>query len=126
MNARYWFAFLIPVLVTEAPRGRLPGPIEELEAEHKGHSHVTVLTEAVAKDSSIINRTLVYVYNFFLAHCQSWMKYYYNFIEWLKPDRSAIGYWLTSRYIKELFLQARPCVIVSVHPMINHHLAGRR
>lgn len=97
--------------------------IEELEAEHKGHSHVTVLTEAVAKDSSIINRTLVYVYNFFLAHCQSWMKYYYNFIEWLKPDRSAIGYWLTSRYIKELFLQARPCVIVSVHPMINHHLA---
>jgi UDP-N-acetylglucosamine:LPS N-acetylglucosamine transferase len=98
--------------------------IEEIERKHGEQGHVTVVAEEVAKESSIANHALVWVYNFFLAHCQGWMKYYYNFIEWLQPDRSALGYWLSSPYLKKVILRARPCVLVSVHPMINHHLAG--
>jgi len=65
----------------------------------------------------------VELYNFLLSHRQSWMRYYYNFIEFIKPNDNPMGYLLSAGYGKRLLACLNPAVVVSLHPMVNHYLA---
>jgi UDP-N-acetylglucosamine:LPS N-acetylglucosamine transferase len=51
------------------------------------------------------------------------MKYYYQAIDYLRPDNSEIGYRLAFGYAKKLLDKTNPSVVVSVHPMANFYLA---
>lgn len=82
-----------------------------------------VVTTAVVEESNVFHHLLVAIYNILLRYRQDWMKYYCNLIELIKPDRSFLGYWLASAYLKEYFARENPVIVVSLHPMANHYLA---
>ncbi len=97
--------------------------IDELtQHDSSGHTYEVVITDVV-RDSNGLHWLFVALYNFLLSNKQSWMKYYYWLIERLKPNDSALGYWLASGYLKRLLQRIDPVVIVSLHPMANHYLA---
>jgi UDP-N-acetylglucosamine:LPS N-acetylglucosamine transferase len=81
-----------------------------------------VLADVVEK-SSRIHWLYVALYNYLLRYHQSWMKYYYQAIEFLRPDDTEIGYRLAFNYAKKLLVDLDPVVVVSVHPMANYYLA---
>jgi UDP-N-acetylglucosamine:LPS N-acetylglucosamine transferase len=88
-----------------------------------GQNNFDVVITDVVEDSSVIHRLFVALYDYLLRYRQGWMKYYYNCIEFVKPDNCAIGYWLSSPYARNLLRSVDPAIVVSLHPMANHYLA---
>jgi UDP-N-acetylglucosamine:LPS N-acetylglucosamine transferase len=97
--------------------------LDEVIRSNPEAGDIRVITDTAAEHSHFVNRLLVCVYNLFLRYRQDWMKYYAGFIEWLKPNQSEFGYWLSGPYFRHLLLRTKPAVVVSVHPMLNHYLA---
>ncbi len=97
--------------------------IGELTAESSLADSYSVLSDNVAEKSHPINRWFVDLYNYMLRYQQSRMKYYYWFIQNIKPNDSAIGYRLVRPYLNKLLDRLKPSVVVSVHPMTNHYMA---
>jgi len=98
--------------------------INELtKTELQQYSDYEVLLSDVVEKSSPIHWCYVAFYNLLLRYHQSWMKYYYQVIEFLRPDDTEIGYRLAFKYAKKLLVTADPSVVVSVHPMANYYLA---
>ncbi|HEY9756416.1 MAG TPA: glycosyltransferase [Oculatellaceae cyanobacterium] len=98
--------------------------IEELASgQGSSYSPVESVIVDVVEESSLVHRFYVHLYNWLLRHKQSWMKYYWQFIEFAKPYNSELGYWLAAKYAKRLIETLAPRVIVSLHPMANHYLA---
>jgi len=83
---------------------------------------VNVSLENIAEESHPLNQAFVDLYNYILRHKQSWMKYYYWFLEATKPNNSALGYLLVKDYLIQRLRDNRSSVVVSVHPMVNHYL----
>ncbi len=77
----------------------------------------------VIEHINLLDWCFVAFYNYLLEYHQSWMKYYIDFIEAVKPNNCALGYWLAYPYVNRLLATADPNVVVSVHPMTNHYLA---
>ncbi|MBX9687632.1 MAG: hypothetical protein K2X27_13075 [Candidatus Obscuribacterales bacterium] len=82
-----------------------------------------IVMEDIIEESNAINRLFAHTYNRILKKHQEWMKYYFELIEWIKPNESNIGYRLSCSYTKKVIEQIEPTLIVSVHPMVNHFLA---
>ncbi len=82
-----------------------------------------IVSRDIIEESNSINRLFTHMYNRLLKDHQDWMKYYFDLIEWVKPNESEIGYRLSQNYTSSLLLDVQPTVIVSVHPMVNHFLA---
>lgn len=82
-----------------------------------------IVVRDIIEESNTVNRLFTHMYNRLLKDHQEWMKYYFDLIEWMKPNESEIGYRLSHNYTSSLLLEVRPTVIVSVHPMVNHFLA---
>jgi UDP-N-acetylglucosamine:LPS N-acetylglucosamine transferase len=76
----------------------------------------------IAEKSHPVNRAFVEFYNYLLRHNQALMKYYYSFIQLLKPNDSEIGYRLSAPYVKHQLRKYNAKVVVSVHPMLNHYI----
>ncbi|HEY9683072.1 MAG TPA: glycosyltransferase [Oculatellaceae cyanobacterium] len=96
---------------------------EIVSAPGSAYSPVESVIVDVVEQSSLVHRFYVHLYNWLLRHKQSWMKYYWQFIEFAKPYNSELGYWLAAKYAKQLIETLAPRVIVSLHPMANHYLA---
>ncbi len=94
--------------------------IEELVQHSQG---VEVTVETVIQKTNILNYLFVELYNYLLRNHQSWMKYYYWFIELVKPNQTRLGYMLCGSYPKDMMVRVQPSILVSVHPMVNHYLA---
>jgi len=98
--------------------------IKELSSSGQvGESAFEVVIADVVENSNVIHRLFVALYDCLLRYRQGWMKYYYNLIEFFKPDNSEVGYWLASGYVKNLLRTLNPAIVVSIHPMSNHYLA---
>jgi UDP-N-acetylglucosamine:LPS N-acetylglucosamine transferase len=82
-----------------------------------------VVIADVIEHSNVLDWLFVAFYNYLTEYHSTWMKYYVDFIEFVKPNNCALGYWLAYRYVKKLLLSVNPAVVVSVHPMTNHYLA---
>lgn len=89
-------------------------------------SEIEIVMDSVAEHSHPINKFFVGLYNYLLRHKQSWMKYYYSFLNATKPNDSELGYRLIRPFLNKLLTRDVPTVIVSVHPMLNHYLARNR
>lgn len=96
--------------------------LDEILASQGLTGMVNISTDTVVEKSHPINRAFVAFYNYLLRNNQSAVKHYFKFIHFMKPNDSALGYQLTGPYLKEIISQARPKVIVAVHPMINQYL----
>ncbi len=81
-----------------------------------------VIVEPIVRQSNFINHLFVELYNYLLRSHQNWMKYYFWFIELVKPNQTMLGYIACQKYINELLARVKPSIIVSVHPMVNHYL----
>ncbi len=104
----------------------LEAALIELSAQQKLGDRLKLVVDSVVERSHPINQLFVGLYNYLLCHKQSWMKYYYAFINVIKPNDSLVGYWLIRPFLKQLLTKEEPSVIVSVHPMLNHYLARNR
>jgi UDP-N-acetylglucosamine:LPS N-acetylglucosamine transferase len=96
--------------------------LDEILAQEKLTNSVEIISDTLVEKSHPINRAFVSFYNFLLRHSQASVKYYFQFLHMLKPNDSAMGYRITSPYIKELFSREQPVVVVAVHPMINQYI----
>ncbi len=94
--------------------------LEELVQDSPG---VEVIVETVIQKTNVLNYLFVELYNYLLRNHQSWMKYYYGFIELVKPNQTLLGYKLCGSYPKDMMVRVQPSILVSVHPMVNHYLA---
>jgi UDP-N-acetylglucosamine:LPS N-acetylglucosamine transferase len=84
---------------------------------------VEVVVEGVIQKTNIINHLFVELYNYLLRNHQNWMKYYYWFIEFLKPNQNRLSYKFSKTYLRNTLIRLQPSIIVSVHPMVNHYIA---
>lgn len=94
---------------------------EVLAAERQTHNF-KVITDTVVENSHPINRCFIGIYNLLLRHSQSSVKHYFRLLHFLKPNDSPLGYYITTPYMKQVISQARPSVVVAIHPMINQYL----
>jgi UDP-N-acetylglucosamine:LPS N-acetylglucosamine transferase len=97
--------------------------IEQICSERGTEKPVKVVSDNSCEKSHPINRWFVQFYNYLLRHNQPLMKYYYAFVEYVKPDESELGWRLTSPYLEKTIRAFDPDLVVSVHPMCNQHLA---
>ena len=67
---------------------------------------------------------LVRLYNWLLRNRQHWMKYYYWFINRIRPDTREFFHRRCVGYVRELFERWCPHIVVSVHPL-TQHIFGR-
>ncbi|PWT99796.1 MAG: hypothetical protein C5B53_04940 [Candidatus Melainabacteria bacterium] len=96
--------------------------LDELLIETKLTNNFQIKTDALVENSHPLNRTFVGIYNLLLRHRQASVKHYYRLIHYLKPNDSPFGYWITAPYIKKIIGEARPSVVVAIHPMINQYI----
>src|SRR5690348_445963 len=75
------------------------------------------------EESHYLSAKLVRLYNWILRNRQHWMKYYYWFINYIRPETSAFFYKRCVGYVVELFERWCPHVVVSVHPLTQHIFA---
>jgi UDP-N-acetylglucosamine:LPS N-acetylglucosamine transferase len=85
--------------------------------------NVKIILETVIKKTNFLNYLFVELYNYLLRSHQSWMKYYYLFIELVKPNQTLLGYRLCCNHTIDTIRRVQPSILVSVHPMVNHYLA---
>jgi UDP-N-acetylglucosamine:LPS N-acetylglucosamine transferase len=67
---------------------------------------------------------LVRLYNWILRNRQGWMKYYYWFINRIRPDTREFFHRRCVGYVRGLFERWCPHIVVSVHPL-TQHIFGR-
>lgn len=67
---------------------------------------------------------LVRLYNWLLRNRQHWMKYYYWFINRIRPDTREFFHKRCVGYVRGLFERWCPHIVVSVHPL-TQHIFGR-
>ena len=67
---------------------------------------------------------LVRLYNWILRNRQHWMKYYYWFINRIRPDTREFFHKRCVGYVRNLFERWCPHIVVSVHPL-TQHIFGR-
>ena len=67
---------------------------------------------------------LVRLYNWILRNRQHWMKYYYWFINHIRPDKREFFHKRCVGYVAGLFERWCPHIVVSVHPL-TQHIFGR-
>jgi UDP-N-acetylglucosamine:LPS N-acetylglucosamine transferase len=67
---------------------------------------------------------LVRLYNWILRNRQHWMKYYYWFINRIRPDTREFFHKRCVGYVRDLFERWCPHIVVSVHPL-TQHIFGR-
>lgn len=67
---------------------------------------------------------LVRLYNWILRNRQDWMKYYYWFINRIRPDTREFFHKRCVGYVRNLFERWCPHIVVSVHPL-TQHIFGR-
>jgi len=75
------------------------------------------------EESHHLSAKLVRLYNWILRNRQHWMKYYYWFINYVRPEKSAFFYKRCVGYVAGLFERWCPHVVVSVHPLTQHIFA---
>ena len=97
--------------------------LEEVWIEKTNSDAPNIVLEDIIENSNKMNDFFVIFYNFLLRYKQDWVKYYYNFIEWSKPNSSEFGFIMCSSYIKKVLRASKPDIVVSVHPMVNHYVA---
>ncbi|HEY9775542.1 MAG TPA: glycosyltransferase [Planktothrix sp.] len=94
---------------------------ELITCEPRNHTF-ELTSDNVVEKTHPVNQAFVDFYNSLLRNNnQRWMKYYYNFIEVIRPNDSEIGYKLSAPYIKKWLTEVNPDVLVSVHPMCNQY-----
>ncbi len=88
-----------------------------------GESYAVRVVRAVEESHHIADK-LVRLYNWILRNRQHWMKYYYWFINRLRPDTREFFHKRSVGYVKDLFERWCPHIVVSVHPL-TQHIFGR-
>ncbi|HZN06375.1 MAG TPA: glycosyltransferase [Pyrinomonadaceae bacterium] len=88
-----------------------------------GESYAVRVVRAV-EESHHLAEKLVRLYNWLLRNRQHWMKYYYWFINRLRPDTREFFHKRSVGYVKDLFERWCPHIVVSVHPL-TQHIFGR-
>jgi UDP-N-acetylglucosamine:LPS N-acetylglucosamine transferase len=75
------------------------------------------------EESHHLSAKLVRLYNWILRNRQHWMKYYYWFINYIRPEKSAFFHKRCVPYVASLFERWCPHIVVSVHPLTQHIFA---
>jgi UDP-N-acetylglucosamine:LPS N-acetylglucosamine transferase len=88
-----------------------------------GESYAVRVVRAI-EESHHLAEKLVRLYNWILRNRQHWMKYYYWFINRLRPDTREFFHKRCVGYVAELFERWCPHIVVSVHPL-TQHIFGR-
>ncbi|HEU4770301.1 MAG TPA: glycosyltransferase [Pyrinomonadaceae bacterium] len=88
-----------------------------------GESYAVRVVRAVEESHHLADK-LVRLYNWILRNRQHWMKYYYWFINRLRPDTRQFFHKRCVGYVKDLFERWCPHIVVSVHPL-TQHIFGR-
>ena len=88
----------------------------------EGESAVVRIVKAV-EDSHQFTQKGVVLYNWILKNKQHWMKYYYWFINRVRPETRKFFLDRCIIYVKEQFEKWCPHIVVSVHPMTQHIIA---
>ena len=88
-----------------------------------GESYAVRVVRAVEESHHLADK-LVRLYNWILRNRQHWMKYYYWFINCLRPDTREFFHKRCVGYVTELFERWCPHIVVSVHPL-TQHIFGR-
>jgi UDP-N-acetylglucosamine:LPS N-acetylglucosamine transferase len=88
-----------------------------------GESYAVRVVRAVEESHHLADK-LVRLYNWILRNRQGWMKYYYWFINRLRPETREFFHKRCIGYVSELFERWCPHIVVSVHPL-TQHLFGR-
>lgn len=87
-----------------------------------GESYAVRVVRAV-EESHHLAAKLVRLYNWILRNRQHWMKYYYWFINRMRPETSEFFHKRCIPYVAELFERWCPHIVVSVHPLTQHIFA---
>jgi UDP-N-acetylglucosamine:LPS N-acetylglucosamine transferase len=88
-----------------------------------GESYAVRVVRAV-EESHHLAQKMVRLYNWILRNRQHWMKYYYWFINRIRPDTREFFHRRCVGYVSELFERWCPHIVVSVHPL-TQHIFGR-
>lgn len=88
-----------------------------------GESYAVRVVRAVEESHHLADK-LVRLYNWLLRNRQHWMKYYYWFINRIRPDTREFFHRRCVGYVKDLFERWCPHIVVSVHPL-TQHIFGR-
>lgn len=88
-----------------------------------GESYAVRVVRAVEESHHLADK-LVRLYNWLLRNRQHWMKYYYWFINRIRPDTREFFHKRCVGYVKDLFERWCPHIVVSVHPL-TQHIFGR-
>ena len=88
-----------------------------------GESYAVRVVRAVEESHHLADK-LVRLYNWLLRNRQHWMKYYYWFINLIRPDTREFFHKRCVGYVRELFERWCPHIVVSVHPL-TQHIFGR-
>ena len=88
----------------------------------EGESAVVRIVKAVEESHQFTQKGVV-LYNWILKNKQHWMKYYYWFINRVRPETRKFFLDRCIVYVKEQFEKWCPHIVVSVHPMTQHIIA---
>lgn len=88
-----------------------------------GESYAVRVVRAV-EESHHLSAKLVRLYNWLLRNRQHWMKYYYWWINHVRPETSKFFQKRCVPYVVDLFERWCPHIVVSVHPL-TQHIFGR-
>ena len=92
---------------------------EGLQRFWHGQSVAVRVIRAV-EDSHHITDKLVRLYNWLLRNKQSWMKYYYWVINWVRPETREFFLKRSIGFCRDAFEKWCPHIVVSVHPLTQH------
>jgi UDP-N-acetylglucosamine:LPS N-acetylglucosamine transferase len=84
---------------------------------------VMVSIAQVLEEASVLTRMMADMYNWLLRHRQSWMHYYFDWVEQSRVNEWPLVFQSAFHYAKRLFERVCPDVLVSVHPMTQHFFA---
>ena len=88
-----------------------------------GESYAIRVVRAIEESHHLADK-LVRLYNWILRNRQHWMKYYYWFINRIRPDTREFFHKRCVGYVRNLFERWCPHIVVSVHPL-TQHIFGR-
>jgi processive 1,2-diacylglycerol beta-glucosyltransferase len=88
----------------------------------EGESYAVRVVRAV-EESHHLSAKLVRLYNWILRNRQHWMKYFYWWINRVRPERSEFFHKRCVGYVVDLFERWCPHIVVSVHPLTQHIFA---
>lgn len=88
-----------------------------------GESYAIRVVRAIEESHHLADK-LVRLYNWILRNRQHWMKYYYWFINRMRPDTREFFHRRCVGYVRGLFERWCPHIVVSVHPL-TQHIFGR-